>query len=67
MALQTNKGLVMQRKKICDRPSEAKAMRTSDHRPAATEFIRGLRGKYKHLDLMKALAADRKQDRQRHR
>jgi AbrB family looped-hinge helix DNA binding protein len=34
-------------------------------KPITGKYIRSLRGKYKHLDLMKGLAESRKEDRQR--
>ena len=34
-------------------------------KPITGKYIRSLRGKYKHLDLMKALTEARKEDRQR--
>jgi AbrB family looped-hinge helix DNA binding protein len=34
-------------------------------KPITGKYIRSLRGKYKHLDLMKALTESRKEDRQR--
>ena len=34
-------------------------------KPITGKYIRSLRGKYKHLDLMKGLTESRKQDRQR--
>ena len=36
-------------------------------KPITGKYIRSLRGKYKHLDLMKGLAEGRKEDRQRDR
>ena len=36
-------------------------------KPITAKHIRSLRGKYKHLDLMKALSESRKEDRQRDR
>lgn len=36
-------------------------------KPITGKYIRSLRGKYKHLDLMKGLAESRKEDRQRDR
>ncbi|MBA3881296.1 MAG: AbrB/MazE/SpoVT family DNA-binding domain-containing protein [Chthoniobacterales bacterium] len=33
-------------------------------KPITAKHIRSLRGKYKHLDLMKVLAASRKEDRE---
>jgi len=34
-------------------------------KPITAKYIRSLRGKYKHLDLMKGLTESRKEDRQR--
>jgi AbrB family looped-hinge helix DNA binding protein len=34
-------------------------------KPITGKYIRSLRGKYKHLDLMKGLTESRKEDRQR--
>ena len=34
-------------------------------KPITSKYIRSLRGKYKHLDLMKGLVEARKEDRQR--
>lgn len=36
-------------------------------KPITGKYIRSLRGKYKHLDLMKGLAESRKEDRARDR
>lgn len=36
-------------------------------KPITGKYITSLRGKYKHLDLMKGLAESRKEDRQRDR
>ena len=36
-------------------------------KPITRKYIRSLRGKYKHLDLMKGLADSRKEDRQKDR
>ena len=36
-------------------------------KPITGKYIRSLRGKYKHLNLMKGLAESRKEDRQRDR
>jgi AbrB family looped-hinge helix DNA binding protein len=69
----TRKGQIVIPRKIrrefeIEEGTQAVVQTTSDGillKPITGKYIRSLRGKYKHLDLMKALTEGRKEDRQR--
>lgn len=65
IVLHATKGLVTRRKKTDSRFVETMGAQASAPPRTTKEFIRSLRGKCKHLDLMNALGAARKEERQR--